>query len=95
VALGPGGVKLPGVPPGLISETPADNGNGWIYPIAPSQPGIDSRVIAIRVMEPTPMYPNGYVNYVNAHDPAQEVDPFTGRTIPRTDQYAHIPLPKQ
>jgi hypothetical protein len=51
--IGPGGVKLPGVPPGLISETPADNGNGWIYPIAPNQPGIDPRVEFIRVMEPS------------------------------------------
>jgi hypothetical protein len=89
---GPGGVNLPGVPPGLISETPAKSGQGWIFPIAPNQPGIDPRVASIRVMEPTQQYPNGYLNYLNVM--GQEVDPFTGRTLPSTDPFAHIPLPK-
>ncbi|WP_262491119.1 hypothetical protein [Mycobacterium simiae] len=33
--IGPGGVNLPGVSQGLISNTPAKSGQGWIYPIAP------------------------------------------------------------
>ncbi|MEE6178536.1 hypothetical protein [Mycobacterium sp. 050134] len=89
---GPGEVNLPGVPPGLMSETPAKSGQGWIYPIAPNQLGIDSRVVSIRVMEPTSQYPNGYLNYLNVM--GQEVDPFSGRTLPATDPFAHIPLPK-
>jgi hypothetical protein len=89
--IGPGGVNLPGVPPGVISDIPADSGQGWIYPIAPNQPGIDSRVASIRVMEPTGRYPQGYLNYLNIN--GQEVNPFTGRTVAPSDPFAHIPLP--
>lgn len=88
--IGPGGVNLPGVPPGLISDTPAKSGQGWIYPIPPNQPGIDPRVVSIRVMESNAGYPNGYLNYLNAA--GQEVDPFTGRTVPPSDPFAHIPI---
>ena len=94
--IGPNGEKLPGVLPGLISQMPTENGSGWIYPIAPNQPGIDPRVVAIRVMAPTPNYPNGYVVYMNDAQPTpQTVNPFTGQTIPPTDRYAHIPPPKR
>lgn len=89
--IGPGGANLPGVPPGLISNTPAKSGQGWIYPITPNQPGIDPRVISIRVMEPNAQHPNGYLNYLNKM--GQEVDPFTGRTVSATNPFAHIPLP--
>jgi hypothetical protein len=89
--IGPGEANLPGVPPGVISDTPANSGQGWIYPIAPNQPGIDPRVASIRVMEPTGQYPNGYLNYLNIM--GQEVNPFTGRTLASTDPFAHIPLP--
>lgn len=88
--IGPGRVNLPGVPPGVISDTPANSGQGWLYPIAPNQPGIDPRVASIRVMEPTGRYPNGYLNYLNIT--GQEVNPFTGRTVPSTDPFAHIPF---
>jgi hypothetical protein len=88
--VGPGGVSLPGVPPGVVSETPAKSGQGWIYPLTPNQPGIDPRVVSIRVMESNTGYPNGYLNYLNAA--GQEVDPFTGRTIPPSDPFAHIPI---
>ena len=88
---GPSGVNLPGVPPGLISENPARSGQGWIYPISPNQPGIDPRVVSIRIMEPSSRYPNGYLNYLNGA--GQEVDPFTGRTVPPTDPFSHIPIP--
>ncbi len=73
---GPGGVNLPAVPPGLISDTPAKSGQGWIYPIAPNQPDIDPRVVLIQVMEPTTQYPHGYLNYLDVK--GQEMDPFTG-----------------
>lgn len=33
--VGPGGTNLPGVPPGLVSQLPADSGEGWIYPVPP------------------------------------------------------------
>jgi len=90
--IGPGGIKLPGAAPGVISNMPADTGQGWIYPIPPSQPGIDPRVMSIRVMEPTNLYPNGYVVYMN--EIGQTVNPLTGRTVSGfSDQFAHIPLP--
>ncbi|VBA54493.1 hypothetical protein LAUMK191_03114 [Mycobacterium attenuatum] len=89
--IGPGGVNLPGVPPGVISDTPAKSGQGWIYSITPNQPGIDPRVVSIRVMEPTAQYPHGYLNYLNIM--GQEVDPFTGRTVSSSDPFAHIPVP--
>lgn len=89
--VGPDGIGLPGVPTGIISELPVNSGQGWIYPVAANQPGIDPRVVSIRVMEPTSTYPNGYVNYLNAQ--GQEVDPTTGRTIAPSNDYAHIPLP--
>jgi hypothetical protein len=91
--IGPGGVNLPGVPPGVVSDTPANSGQGWIYPIASNQPGIDPRVGSIRVMEPTGQYPNGYLNYLNIM--GQEVNPFTGRTVASTDPFAHIPFPNR
>ena len=50
--MGPNGTSLPGVPPGLISDTPARSGQGWIYPVTPNQPGIDPRVASIRVIKP-------------------------------------------
>jgi hypothetical protein len=89
--IGPGGANLPGVPPGVISNMPANSGQGWIYPIAPNLPGIDPRVASIRVMEPTSQDPNGYLNYLNMT--GQEVNPFTGRTLAPADPFAHIPLP--
>jgi hypothetical protein len=91
--IGPNGTSLPGVPPGLISDTPARSGQGWIYPVTPNQPGIDPRVASIRVMEPTTRYPEGYLNYLNIE--GQEVNPFTGRTVPPIDPYAHIPVPQR
>ncbi|OBF70983.1 hypothetical protein A5750_20935 [Mycobacterium sp. 852002-51613_SCH5001154] len=89
---GPHGEQLPGVPAGESSTGPADSGKGWLFPIQPGQAGCDPRVTTIRVMEPTPQYPNGYVVYMNGM--GQTVNPFTGRTIPPSDDFAHIPLPE-
>jgi hypothetical protein len=90
--IGAGGTHLPGVPPGLISETPAKTGQGWIYPIAQNQPGIDTRVTSVRVMEPTDLYPHGYLVYMNRL--GQTVNPLSGQTVlDFADQYAHIPIP--
>lgn len=58
-----------------LKEATPDFGN-LIYPISLGQGGIDPRVVSIRVMEPTSLYPNGYVTYMNVL--GQEVDPFTG-----------------
>ena len=88
--VGPHGEQLPGVPAGESATGPADSGKGWLFPIQPGR--CDPRVTTIRVMEPTPQYPNGYVVYMNGM--GQTVNPFTGRTIPPSDDFAHIPLPE-
>ncbi|WP_374024687.1 hypothetical protein [Mycobacterium sp. HNNTM2301] len=90
--VGPHGEQLPGVPAGESATGPADSGKGWLFPIQPGQGACDPRVATIRVMEPTPQYPNGYVVYMNGM--GQTVNPFTGRTIPPSDDFAHIPLPE-
>jgi len=92
--VGPGGVTVPGVPDGVAGEI-SNNGKGLIYSLSSDTPGIDSRVTSLRVMDPTTegryVYPNGYATYMNAD--GQTVNPLTGRTIPNTDPWAHIPLP--
>ena len=90
---GPNGEQLPGVPVGAPS-TLANSGKGYRYPMPPT-PGIDPRVVEIRVMNPTTTpggysYPNGYCNYSNAN--GQVVNPITGQTIGKSDPYWHIPL---
>jgi hypothetical protein len=89
---GPHGERIPGVLTGEGATGPAESGKGWIFKAQPGQAGIDPRVTSIRVMEPTDQYPNGYVVYMNGM--GQTVNPFTGRTIPPSDDFAHIPLPQ-
>jgi hypothetical protein len=48
------------------------------------------RVVAVRVMNGTDRYPGGYLSYMNESD--QSVDPFTGRTLTKSDSLWHIPL---
>lgn len=90
--VGPHGEQLPGVPSGESAIGPAESGKGWQFSLPPGHAGIDPRVTTIRVMEPTAQYPDGYVVYMNGM--GQTVNPFTGRTIPPSDDYAHIPLPE-
>ncbi|MEP6850587.1 MAG: RHS repeat-associated core domain-containing protein, partial [Acidobacteriota bacterium] len=58
--------------------------------------GLSPKVTSVRVMDatlpkgPSPGYPNGYVNYMNAA--GQAVDPITGQTIPKVSPWWHIPL---
>ncbi|MEP7212409.1 MAG: RHS repeat-associated core domain-containing protein, partial [Acidobacteriota bacterium] len=52
--------------------------------------GLNDAVTGIRVMNPTPRYPNGYVTYMG--NGRQGVNPLTGRTIPNSDPLRHIPL---
>lgn len=91
---GPDGKDYPAVPPGATG-TPTDNGKGLTYPIPPNTPGLDPRVKYIRVMNPTAMYPYGYVVYMNDAKPTpQTVNPGTGQTTNgNSDPWSHIPLP--
>lgn len=89
---GPGGANLPGVTPGTLSEIPSNTGQGWVYPVARGYPGVDPRVVSMRVMEPTNLYPKGYIVYMN--NIGQTVNHFTGQTVAGfSDPFAHIPIP--
>jgi RHS repeat-associated protein len=52
--------------------------------------GLDPKVAGVRIMDPTPQNPNGYVTYQNSA--GQGVNPNTGRTISNSDPMRHIPL---
>jgi len=62
--------------------------------------GLDARVTEMRLMYPTPQYPNGYVSYGVAQKPSatqlnpgpQGVEPYSGQSIPKTDPSWHIPI---
>lgn len=90
---GPNGELLPAVPDNAIG-TPAQNGAGMVYDVAPGTDGLDPRVARVRVMDPVLTgrypYPDGYVTYENSL--GQAVNPLTGKTIGRSDPYWHIPL---
>ncbi|MFC3996534.1 polymorphic toxin-type HINT domain-containing protein [Nocardiopsis sediminis] len=90
---GPGGEELP-IPQG-VAGVPVETGKGLQYDIPAGTPGLDSRVAFVRVMDPVTtgryQYPNGYIVYMNSG--GQTVNPITGRTVPRSSPYAHIPLP--
>ncbi len=91
---GPDGIELPGIPNRAIG-VPTETGNGLNYEIPPGTPGLNSRVVSIRVMDPVTsgpyQYPGGYISYMN--ESGQTVNPLSGQTIARSDPFAHIPLP--
>lgn len=70
------------IPSGWTSR-PAANGAGTVW----QAPGALGHADAIRIMDPTDRYPNGYVRFHNAH--GQPLD-LTGRPGPRSA--SHIPI---
>lgn len=71
-----------GVPDDWTSRV-ADNGKGTVY----QDPGSNGNADMLRVMDPTPMYPNGYVRFYNEHGQPIGLD---GK--PGSKAATHIPM---
>ncbi|MGL5827772.1 MAG: RHS repeat-associated core domain-containing protein, partial [Nocardioides sp.] len=84
-----GGRVIVGTPRGTIYDIPegwaprvADNGKGIVY----QRPGAEGNADMIRIMEPTPKYPDGYARVYNSG--SQPVDVFGKPGPPST---THVP----
>jgi RHS repeat-associated protein len=53
--------------------------------------GLSSLVTQMRLMNPTPSNPTGYIVYMNSQVPPQGVNPFTGQVLPNASPLRHIP----
>jgi len=53
--------------------------------------GLSPLVTQLRLMNPTPTNPTGYVVYMNSQLPPQGVNPFTGQALPNASPLRHIP----
>jgi hypothetical protein len=97
IAVGRNGVGMP-IPKGAQGPIPNINPAGVQTGVQFNgfSAGKNGQVNAFRMMDPTtpqganPWYPNDYGVYMNAA--GQTVNPFTGRTIPNSDPYAHLPF---
>ena len=80
------------VPNGAVGPGPVNSGNGFSFTGGSGGNGLSPQTTGLRIMDPTPQYPNGYGVYMNSATPtAQTVNPYTGQTISRSDPFAHIP----
>jgi hypothetical protein len=84
--------RPPGVKPDWTSRT-ADNGKGEVY----QKPGATGNADTVRVMDPTPQYPNGYVRFYNEYGQPVKLDgkpgPNSETHIPRSPDGTY-PVPK-
>ena len=81
-----GGQLGPGRPPGAGENWPArvaDNGKGTVW----QAPNATGNANSVRIMNPTPRYPNGYVRFYNEHGQPIGVN---GKPGSRAD--THIPI---
>ncbi|HEY1974368.1 MAG TPA: hypothetical protein VGH89_40915 [Pseudonocardia sp.] len=85
------------VPNGAQGPIPAENGKGFQFQGGSGGHGLDPRTSGLRVMDPVTggkhPYPDGYMKYNNnpPHGTPQTVDPYTGKTVAKSDPSAHIP----
>lgn len=80
-----------GTPRGTVYDVPegwtqrvADNGKGSVY----QQPGSVGNTNSVRIMEPTPKYPDGYARVYNNQGNGQPIDVFG---TPGPQPTTHIP----
>ena len=64
----------------------ADNGRGIVY----QRPGAPGNIDSVRIMEPTPRYPNGYARFYNNAPPKGQPIDLQGK--PGSNATTHIPL---
>jgi hypothetical protein len=82
------------VPAGAAGPTVAANENGMVFTDGAGGNGLAPNVNSVRVMDPTPYSPTGYVNYGSTQSNGgwQTVNPFTGVAVGKNDPSWHIPL---
>ena len=88
----PGGTVFT-VPKGASGPFPVRTGKGFEYTGGSGGNGLSQRTTDVRIMDPVTsgkyQYPGGYGSYGNTS--GQAVNPYTGKTIPRSDPMWHIP----
>lgn len=90
----PGGTAFP-VPTGATGPVPSINpaGNVTGAKFEGGSGGANGQVASMRIMDPNPSNPTGYIKYENNASPTpQGVDPYTGRTV--SPDKAHFPIDK-
>jgi RHS repeat-associated protein len=84
--------SIPGLKGGWQGQL-ADNGKGWVW----QRPGAPGNADMMRVMDPTPQYPNGYVRFYNGSGQPLGLDgkpgPNSATHIPRNPD-GSWPVPK-
>jgi hypothetical protein len=83
------------VPGGALGPFPTDNLNGVRYDsLTGGGNGLHSSVTGVRIMNPTTLFPNGYVSYYKTlvNGALQTIHPYTGQSIPKSSPWWHIPL---
>lgn len=89
----PAGEAIP-VPEGASGPTPTANNAGVQYNGGSGGNGLAGNVTDVRIMDPKPYAPNGYVNYGSrqANGGWQSVNPYTGQAVGKMDSWWHILL---
>lgn len=88
----PGGTAYP-VPKGAVGPTPVVNraGNQTGSAFTGGAGGTNGQVSTMRIMDPNPSNPTGYIKYENSATPnPQGVDPYSGRTVSPVDAHHSI-----
>jgi hypothetical protein len=90
-----GAGSIPGLQDGWQGRT-ADNGKGWLW----QEPGAPGNANSLRVMDPTPRYPNGYTRFYNGEGNGQPLGldgkpgPNPATHIPRSASGGDWPIPE-